>query len=134
MWSRAGIRYVAASLIIGAVIALNVLTYLVDILKPLTALLDPKTLTIVMGSIPSTLAGIAIASQLLAQGVADPQSVLLALIVGRALHTIAIEYPRYVLPLYASFYGLKLAAKLIAISIIITLTSLPIQIAIALIA
>ncbi len=94
MWSRISIRYVAASLVIGVVIALNILTYIVEVLKPLTALLDPKTLTIVMGSIPSTLAGIAIAAQLLAQRVADPQNVLLALIVGRALHTIAIEYHR----------------------------------------
>ncbi len=128
LWYKVAIRYALISLVMGVAIVFNVFTYLTNAIKSLINFLNPKAVSIIAGSIPSVLVGIAVASQLLTQGLVSPRDALLALIIGRFIHTVALEYPKYLLPLYTSFYGTKFAIRFLTISILITLASLPIQV------
>ncbi|RLF10135.1 MAG: hypothetical protein DRJ98_06815 [Thermoprotei archaeon] len=83
--------------------------------------LPAHTITIAATYAVSPLAGIALAGAVLSQTEVSCRGALAGLLLGSALFRLSSEYPRHSFPFYASVYPVKVAFKLVALSIAIDL-------------
>ena len=83
--------------------------------------LPGQVIAIAATSAISSIAGMALAGAMMAQASITYKEALLGLLLGSLLFRLSSEYPRYSFPFYASIYPVKLAFKLVTLSILIDL-------------
>jgi len=81
--------------------------------------LPAQVIAIATTSAISSIAGMALAGAMLAQAAISYKEALLGLLLGGLLFRLSSEYPRRSFPFYASIYPVKLAFKLVTLSILI---------------
>lgn len=80
----------------------------------------------------SPMSSVLTAGELLRNGLISVKECLVALLIGRFLFTVIMDYPRHSLPFYASIFPMKLATKLVMAGIIVNAIATPLLIAIVL--
>ncbi len=83
--------------------------------------LPGQVIAIATTSAISSIAGMALAGAMMAQASITQKEALLGLLLGSLLFRLSSEYPRHSFPFYASVYPVRLAFKLVALSILIDL-------------
>ncbi|RLE56670.1 MAG: hypothetical protein DRJ40_05025 [Thermoprotei archaeon] len=127
--SRIVPRYIVATALVVIFTVLNVTTYLSNVVTPL-----PHTLgfsyhfvIVVCTGIISPVTAVFLVGEFVRSSFLSCREALLVLVLTRFLFIVLSDYPRHVVPLYLSLYPPKLVVKLVAISLSISITSLPLQ-------
>ncbi|MCQ5341300.1 MAG: hypothetical protein NO483_06330 [Candidatus Methanomethylicia archaeon] len=121
-------KYVIIISIISLLISMgffNTISDKLDIFIRQFGFSSSSTLLISIHTISPT-SSILTAGELLKNGLISIKECLLALLIGRLLFIIVMDYPRHSFPFYVSFFPVKLAFKLVTIEIIINIIITPI--------